>query len=177
MRSLSPEEAELWSRVAVTIRPLLGNRKPAFSPDQPKQPPRAGNAKIVPRAIGVAADKPHPIDRRTLDGTWDKKLRDGSIRPDRTIDLHGMNLDAAWTAIDRGLDHAVAGGERLVLLITGHRRVGDPPLQRGRIRAAVHDWLAASRHAGDIAAVRGAHPRHGGGGSLYLILRRATRHR
>jgi DNA-nicking Smr family endonuclease len=64
-----------------------------------------------------------------------------------------------------------------VLLITGHHRPGEPPLQRGRIRAAVHDWLAASRHAADIAAVRPAHRRHGGGGSLYLILRRGPRPR
>jgi DNA-nicking Smr family endonuclease len=36
----------------------------------------------------------------------------------------------------------------------------------------VHDWLAASRHAARIAAVRGAHGKHGGGGGLYIILRR-----
>jgi DNA-nicking Smr family endonuclease len=29
-----------------------------------------------------------------------------------------------------------------------------------------------SRHASRIAAVRGAHARHGGGGSLYIVLRR-----
>jgi len=67
---------------------------------------------------------------------------------------------------------AIGRGGRLVLLITGHERKGDPPLERGRIRAVVKDWLAASRHAPAIAAIRGAHPRHGGGGSLYLILRR-----
>ena len=83
-----------------------------------------------------------------------------------------MNLDTAWTAIDRSLEPAIARGDRVVLLITGHHRRGEPPIQRGRIRAAVNDWLAASRHARDIAAVRGAHRRHGGGGSLYLILRR-----
>ena len=99
-------------------------------------------------------------------------LRSGTLAPDRVIDLHGMNLDRAWNAIDRGLDQAIARGERMVLLITGHHRPGEPPVQRGKIRAAVHDWLAASRHARDIAAVRGAHRRHGGGGSLYLVLRR-----
>jgi DNA-nicking Smr family endonuclease len=83
-----------------------------------------------------------------------------------------MNLDAAWQTIDHALEDAIAAGERVVLLITGHHRPGDPPIARGRIRAAVHDWLAVSRHAAKIAAVRGAHPRHGGGGSLYLILRR-----
>ena len=62
--------------------------------------------------------------------------------------------------------------ERVLLLITGHARPGEPPVRRGRIRAAVIDWLAASRHREQIAAVRGAHRRHGGGGSLYVILRR-----
>ena len=88
------------------------------------------------------------------------------------LDLHGLTLDTAWQAIDRGLDQAIARGERIVLLITGHHRPGEPPVQRGKIRAAVHDWLDASRHAGSIAAVRGAHRHHGGGGSLYLVLRR-----
>jgi len=88
-----------------------------------------------------------------------------------------MNLDAAWAAIDRGLEQAIARGDRVMLLITGHHRPGEPPVQRGRIRAAVHDWLAASRHASEIAAVRGAHRRHGGGGSLYLILKRKIRAR
>jgi DNA-nicking Smr family endonuclease len=83
-----------------------------------------------------------------------------------------MNLDSAWRAIDRGLEQAIGAGERMMLLITGHHRLGDPPVERGRIRAAVHDWLAASRHAPNIASVRGAHRRHGGGGSLYIILRR-----
>ena len=92
--------------------------------------------------------------------------------PDRILDLHGHNLDGAWAAIDSGLERAIAEGDRVLLLITGHARAGEPPIVRGRIRAAVHDWLAHSRHARHIAAVRGAHPRHGGGGSLYLILRR-----
>ncbi|MGE5064492.1 MAG: Smr/MutS family protein [Myxococcales bacterium] len=83
-----------------------------------------------------------------------------------------MSLDTAWRAIDLGLEQSIGRGERVVLLITGHHRPGDPPVRRGAIRAAVHDWLAASRHASDIAAVRGAHRRHGGGGSLYVILRR-----
>jgi DNA-nicking Smr family endonuclease len=88
-----------------------------------------------------------------------------------------MSLDGAWRAIDRGLETAIARGERVVLLITGHQRSGEPPLRRGAIRAAVHDWLAASRHAGDIAAVRAAHRRHGAGGSLYIVIRRKSRGR
>jgi DNA-nicking Smr family endonuclease len=123
------------------------------------------------------AAKTVPIGEKTLDGSWDKKLRSGDVEPDRILDLHGMNLDRAWSAIDSALDRAIRRGDRVVLLITGHHRSGEPPVQRGRIRAAVHDWLAASRHAPDIAAVRGAHRRHGGGGSLYLVLRRKASRR
>ena len=108
----------------------------------------------------------------TLDGGWDRRLRNGTVEPDRTLDLHGHTLDRAYDAIDAMLDRAIAAGDRVVLLVTGHARAGEPPIARGRIRAAVNDWLGASRHAGAIAAVRGAHRRHGGGGSLYLILRR-----
>jgi len=57
-------------------------------------------------------------------------------------------------------------------LITGHAPSGEGPVRRGKIRAAVGDWLAGSRHAPHIAAVRGAHPRHGGRGALYIVLRR-----
>lgn len=96
----------------------------------------------------------------------------GTVQPDRVVDLHGHDLERAWQAIDTALEKAIVNRERVVLLITGHARLGDPPVQRGRIRAAVNDWLAASRHRGRIAAVRGAHRRHGGGGSLYVVLRR-----
>jgi DNA-nicking Smr family endonuclease len=178
VRALNPEEAALWARVATTIRPLSRER----SAPENKQgsiefsPPRATSPlpskKPVPGTV-----KPVPVASKTLDASWDKKLRSGTVAPDRVIDLHGMNLDTAWAAIDRGIDQAIARGDRLVLLITGHHRTGEPPVERGRIRAAVHDWLAASRHAGEIAAVRGAHRRHGGGGSLYLVLRRKARRR
>jgi len=175
VRPLSPEEAELWSRVAATIRPLSRDASAEKASDKPREStPVQKPPKIAQSARLATTAKPVPIDRKTLDGSWDKKLGSGAVEPDRVIDLHGMNLDTAWRAIDRGLEQAIARGNRVILLITGHHRPGEPPVQRGRIRAAVHDWLAASRHAAEIAAVRGAHRRHGGGGSLYLILRRKT---
>lgn len=175
MRSLDPEEAQLWARVTATIRPL--SREVATDEAAAPQPPPAAVAPVATRPKGDGVRRPvrAPAPVRpgtTLDGTWDRRLRSGSVEPDRVLDLHGMNLDGAWAAIDLALDRAIAGGERVLLLVTGHHRPGEPPIQRGRIRAAVHDWLAVSRHAGAIAAVRGAHRRHGGGGSLYIILRR-----
>ena len=180
MRPLSPEESELWARVAATIRPL--SREPRSSPEGGGEPLKAveGGPRLARRPHHHALHGPPPrtgedavrIAEKTLDGSWDKKLRSGSVEPDRILDLHGLTLDGAWSAIDRALEQAIARGDRVLLLITGHHRPGEPPVQRGRIRAAVHDWLEATRHSSSIAAVRAAHRRHGGGGSLYIILKR-----
>ncbi len=116
--------------------------------------------------------KSAPGPGRTLDGSWDRKLERGAVIPDRTIDLHGHTLSSAYNRLDRALDEAVASDARILLLITGHAPRGDGPVKRGKIRAAIGDWLAGSRHAHHIAAVRNAHPKHGGRGALYIVLRR-----
>ena len=177
MRKLAADEAELWARVAATIRPL-SRELPAKTPlaipaPAPTAKPTALRGRVPPpRPASPVPVARAALDSATLDGSWDKRLRSGTISPDRTLDLHGYRLDGAWSAIDATLERAIASGERVVLLVTGHERRGEPPVLRGRIRAAVHDWLAASRHSANIAAVRAAHRRHGGGGSLYIILRR-----
>ena len=115
---------------------------------------------------------PRSLTAATLDSSWDRRLRSGAVEPDRVLDLHGRNLNQAWRAIDETLERAIAAGDRIILLITGHARPGEPPVGRGKIRSAVFDWLASSPHSRHIAAVRGAHRRHGGAGSLYIVLRR-----
>ncbi len=169
----------MWAKVAATIRPLSRELPLEAAASVASPAPSAPTKPVAPRGRIPAprAVVPTPIARQTLqsatlDGSWDKRLRSGTISPDRTLDLHGHRLDGAWSAIDHMLERAIAAGDRVVLLITGHERRGEPPVARGRIRAAVHDWLASSRHAAHIAAVRAAHRRHGGGGSLYIILRR-----
>jgi DNA-nicking Smr family endonuclease len=177
VRSLSAEEAELWAKVAATIRPL--SRQPVASAPPaepvetvPAKPEGLKEVRSAPLRAARPLVPPKPVPGTTLDGSWDRRLKSGTVEPDRVLDLHGHNLDSAWSAIDLALERSIDAGDRVLLLITGHARPGEPPIKRGRIRAAVHDWLAASRHAAKIAAVRGAHRRHGGGGSLYIVLRR-----
>ncbi len=132
MRSLSPEEAELWARFAVTIRPLSRETQapqPTERPQKAEAPAKL--AKALPAPPPVPVTRTVPIGEGTLDGSWDKRLGSGAVQPDRVIDLHGMNLDTAWTAIDHALEQAIARGDRVVLLITGHHRPGEPPVRRG----------------------------------------------
>ncbi len=112
-----------------------------------------------------------------LDHGWERKIATGRIVPDVTIDLHGHTLDAAHRRLNQSLAMAIATGARVMLVITGNPRSGAlaaAPGQklRGAIRAEIGDWLALSGHVDAIASVRTAHPRHGGKGALYIILRR-----
>lgn len=162
MRPLNPEEEALWQRVVESVRPLH-----AVNPKSDPGPARAPKIAVRP-TVAAPARKAEP--GTTLDGSWDRRLSRGLVQPDRTVDLHGHSLATAYDLLDRRLEQAAATGDRVLLLITGKARSGTE--RRGAIRAAVGDWLAASRHAGHIAAVRGAHPRHGGSGALYIVLRR-----
>ncbi len=174
MRRLSADEQALWDKVVASVTPL--HRRPA-APALPAAPPPVAAApkpaRLAPASKAVPAAKPAPAPGETLDGSWDRRLSRGLVQPDATVDLHGHNLATAYDLLDRRLEQGIAGGARLLLLITGKPpSEARKPSGRGAIRGAVGDWLGASRHAGSIAAVRGAHPRHGGSGALYIVLRR-----
>lgn len=185
-RRLDPDESALWQRVTATVRPIARRTSKTSTIDKgaaemARPAPPASAAKKgrvpplrVPAATPVTQQKPLAD---SLDGGWDRRLRRGVTQPDWTIDLHGHTLSSAQSLLDRVLDQAVAEGVRVLLLITGKPpreddRDYDGRPRRGLIRASIGQWLQSSRHASRIAAVRNAHPRHGGAGALYLILRR-----
>jgi DNA-nicking Smr family endonuclease len=166
MRRLTAHERALWSRVAATVRPLPGVRRPA----PPEPAPAEAAAKSHPPPAAAKPTSPAkpapPVAIATLDGSWDRRLRKGDIVPDRVIDLHGHNLADAHAVLADVIEQD--GGERVLLVITGKGRADRP----SRIRAELNYWLESSRLRSRIAALRPAHPRHGGGGAFYVILRR-----
>lgn len=186
-RSLSPDEAEIWARVARTITPLHPRKTPkpaaadAIAAPAAPAPPAArkvkGRVQPPPPPPPTAPASPRPLDHQGLDASWDRKLARGVVSPDFTIDLHGHTLDTAHVRLDHGIALALAQGARVILLITGRSRPSDDHAgrssRRGAIRAKYLDWLAAGSHASRIAAIRPAHPRHGGHGAVYLVLKRA----
>ena len=179
MRPLNPDEAALWAEVVRSVLPLQNKAKlvsvsradpPRKNVVSTQQPIRA-----ISQIRSVTRQK-STHDKATLDGKWDRILARGALVPDGTIDLHGHNLHSAYAFLDDGLERAIGRGDRVLLLITGKppQPGSERPHGRGAIRAAVADWLAGSRHADRIAAVRAAHPRHGGHGALYIIIRRQS---
>lgn len=170
-RSLSPEESAIWEKVAATVRRVDGRAELPL-PRRQEPIPKISSRNAMLEETSARASTPPPVSD-TLDGGWDRRLRRGVVVPDRTIDLHGHTLASAHNVLDHALERAVADHVRVLLVITGKPPRDPAPHRRGLIRAAIGDWLGSSRHAGRIAAVRNAHPRHGGSGALYVILRRA----
>ncbi len=181
-RPLTAGEKALWQKVIETVEPLdkasvkrIERLPVARRPQEVQGPITAESFGGKPgTAVPLRAQKPVPT-RHGLDGGWDRRLAKGMVQPDVTVDLHGYTLSSAHGRLDGALQLSIAAGHRAILLITGKARNDDERRReggRGAIRAAIADWLAASRHASHIAAVRRAHPRHGGAGALYIILRR-----
>lgn len=176
-RPLGPDEKVLWGKVMATVKPLHAVKAKAeddapSSPKKPVRPPKLAAkpnvarppVKNAPPALAV----PH-----NLDGHWDRRINRGGLVPDISIDLHDANLSRAYARLDGALEQAIAQKFKVILLVTGKPRAHDRASGEGRgaIAAVVRDWLAASRHARHISAVRNAHPKHGGAGALYIVLK------
>lgn len=189
-RRLSPEEAELWRKVAATASPLrvdaplsapIAPARPATAHTAPTSPPIPSSARATARGavnVDLAPDphaalgraQPH-MDRRRFD-----KLRRGRLEPEARLDLHGMTADRAHPALNAFILAAHATGLRLVLVITGKGRAGAPdalaPHRHGVLRHSLPHWLTAPPLASKVLQVAPAHVRHGGAGAYYVYLRR-----
>lgn len=184
-RRLTAEEAQVWAQVARTVTPLEKRRPKAEAAEPvPAQivvsPPPPPAKKVKGRVPPPLPSKPVPAKPQTeaqlqLDGSWEKRISKGTLVPDFSLDLHGSSLDQAYVRLMHGLTQAKSMGARVVLVVTGKSRpvdAMDRGSARGAIRAKITDWLAASEHAYDIVAIRGAHRRHGGQGALYVVLKK-----
>jgi len=171
-RRLSAEEQALWARVTATVTPMEGKSADTAAMQLDglaPLPKRKPIARSLPQPKPARLNESPPPD--TLDGGWDRRLRKGGVSPDRTIDLHGHTLATAAGALEHALARAIADDVRVLLEITGKPPKPDTK-GRGLIRANIGVWLGSSGYRDRIAAVRNAHPRHGGSGALYVILRR-----
>ncbi|TVR47544.1 MAG: DNA mismatch repair protein MutS [Rhodobacteraceae bacterium] len=191
-RRLSADELEIWGRVARTTRPLLSNMppelpepSPAPVPDPPKKPrsghslkpgpdrhpPPPGHDVAQPLSEALAS-APVRMDKRQY-----QRLSRGKLVPEARIDLHGMTLAQAHSALTGFILRAHSNGARLVLVITGKgKRVADDgpiPRRPGALKHDVPHWLRMAPLKGIVLEIREAHARHGGSGAYYVYLRRA----
>jgi len=196
----APPDSDLWRRVTADVEPLRPPRRrrrdpsapvpslpppspPLPAPDDTLRPPRRAAAPKPPTSrppapkapLPTASARPRPplalgaavdVDARTVE-----RLKRGRIAIEATLDLHGMTQAAAHGALERFLADGVAAGRRAVLVVTGRGGRGSEP--GGVLRTAVPRWLNEPAFRGHVLAFATARPEHGGGGALYLLLKRA----
>ena len=169
-RRLSPEETALWDEITAQITPLDHNKVrpthpiPTKKPSRPASHNRYGQTtyqKPANVAAGAITTK-HGLDRH-----WDKRIRRGEVMIDASLDMHGLNLAQAHYRLEELLALAIARRWRLLHIITGHAGGA------GVLARNIRPWLEHSAHTAQIATLRQAHPRHGGKGAWYIILRRS----
>jgi DNA-nicking Smr family endonuclease len=191
-RQLSREERELWAVIARATIPLKGRRPPtapdpvAAPPPTPvAEPPKRGLApgKFKPAAPQPAKPKPAapkpaappaaplvPLERKAA-----RALARGRATADAVIDLHGMTQAEAHGALIRFLYRAQAAGHAIVLVVTGKGVASDGHGEgtgRGVLRRMVPHWLTLPDLRPIVLGFDEAGPRQGGGGALYVRLRR-----
>jgi DNA-nicking Smr family endonuclease len=162
-RSVSAEERALFEasfRETIPLAPV----KPA--PAEPKSKTRS------PKPSGV-------------DGNTAERLRRGELKPQASLDLHGMTEGVAHRALATFLRGAAARGLRLVIVVTGkgaRAAAPDEPFdmeretsRRGVLKTMTPRWLREPDLAPFIADSRPAHRTHGGDGALYVYLRKSPR--
>lgn len=199
-RHLLPDERALWDMVArqitrlgpadppmahgipepAAVLPAAAFPAAALLPPKPPLPSfrlgeRADHRRGNDLIAGLSEDMGRPAIR--MDARAYDRLSRGKLRPEARIDLHGMTLAQAHPALVGFILSSHAAGRRLVLVITGKGRPrdDDAPMSAsaGLLRRQAPHWLTLAPLAPLVLQIAPAHFSHGGGGALYVYLRRA----
>ncbi len=177
----------LWDEVKKTLSPMRGR-------------PRLAQTKLVATSSvnGAIIHRPKyresvvrqnppqlaPFDRRLA-----QRLLRGQVEPDARLDLHGHTVESARMVLLHFLHSQQHAGSRIVLVITGkggpvssqHTLHGmkffHAPERQGRLRGEVPEFLHEAPFRSLVIGFQPAHPRHGGGGAIYVGLRRFGKER
>ena len=188
VRKLRPEERKLWEKVAETATPmrsadLLSTPRLVF-PKSLEARSVLTSTKITDFKIGAKAQPKQAtayIDsvsklQLKMDAKAYGKLTRGKLNPEARLDLHGMTMSEAYPVLQNFILRSAQLQRRLVLVITGKGKSksdrGLIPERHGILRHNVPLWLRQAPLENAILETTPAHQRHGGGGALYIYLRR-----
>ena len=183
-KSLSEDDVEIWLRTVsgVEKKSVLKESETVALVEQKvkgkRSTPLIKNTYLKEKSIETEpkAALANLLSNRSVDKRVSSKMKAGKMGPEGTLDLHGYRLTQAKLALRGFLFSAYESRKRLVLIITGK---GKPKAEwdlnldyRGVLRNEVPVWLEEPPLAGLILSVKTANPKHGGGGALYVYLRK-----
>ena len=110
------------------------------------------------------------VDKRTAG-----RMKRGKLPVEGRLDLHGLIQNEAERALSAFLARSQERGHRCVLVITGKggERRGEGFERTGVLRRMAPLWLNAPANRARVLAFDEARAQHGGGGALYVLLKRS----
>jgi DNA-nicking Smr family endonuclease len=102
---------------------------------------------------------------------FERRLRElarGLLPVFDTLDLHGMTVEKAETAVRSFCARARGQVPRTVLIV--HGKGIHSPAGRPILRDEVTHWLSTAPVARDVLCFVTARPKHGGAGAMYVLL-------
>jgi DNA-nicking Smr family endonuclease len=181
-RVLNEEEQALWDSVAKQTKPLRKRVRLAKVVAAAEPLPGASKAATAHKPESAAHAvrimrpeivKPSPPPLAPLGRRERSQLSRGKKDIDARLDLHGMTQTRAHHALVAFLHRAHHDGCTFVLIITGKGRTVGPESERGILRRQVPHWLSLPELRALVVGFEEAHIGHGGGGALYVRIRRA----
>jgi DNA-nicking Smr family endonuclease len=160
-RSLTAEEVRLWRAAMKNVTPY----KPQPPLDEPLPPPAPVMVTAPPAPPPLPASPPSRTPNG-VDGQTFKQLSRGERKVEAVIDLHGMTVQVAHSALRRFIEIQAAAGKRCLLVITGKGAPDRPSRLKHEVPLWLDDWKPP------VLAVTNAQPKHGGAGALYVLLQR-----
>jgi DNA-nicking Smr family endonuclease len=108
---------------------------------------------------------PHPKGHLLFE-----RLRTGHFAVQAHLDLHGLTIPEARESLEKFIRRSLHLGHGCVRIIhgRGHHSFNGHPL----LKEFLQKWLTTRRMARHVVAYTSAHIRDGGGGALYVLLRK-----
>ncbi len=177
----SPSEETLFLEAAAGAVPLrAGDRLPCGAPParlpDPLAEEREGREALEALVSGEA---PFHVAETTefIEGAVDGvdrrtrlRLRRGELSVQAHLDLHGQTREEARASVERFLREQRQRGHRCVLIV--HGRGLNSKDQIPVLKEQLSRWLARGALARSVLAFCTARPCDGGGGAIYVLLRR-----
>ncbi|GAA5096984.1 Smr/MutS family protein [Bartonella acomydis] len=177
---LTSQDRLLWKMVCRTITPLHDKLHSSLTKDAENIENKKQQAIPIvrlfqenqQRQIGIKTEKgaggpTHKI--HFFDRVVHSKIAKGHYPIEARLDLHGCMQEEAYFFLKEFLQSSQQNGLRYVLVITGK---GRSPGSEGALCKFVPRWLTTPTFRYYVHAFEEAARQHGGGGALYIWLRR-----
>lgn len=163
-----PSDFGLWKAFVRDVTPLkAGARDDKADLGKPVNPP----PRIPATEIEKSSPKLNPpAQPPQLDMRTERRLKQGKISIDGTLDLHGYSQDKAHRVLNEFVLNAYAADKRCLLVITGKGRGTEEGV--GVLKQKLPGWLSMPPLQDKVLKSLPAAPKHGGGGAWYVYLKR-----